>query len=252
MTQHIHVVSGGSSVYNSFKLAVRKFPMDNEIIVIEKNVFENLEDPNFNEDKKKELKAISDAIIELEFALDDLGIQHSRYLLEDSSLNSLSDMIIDIYSKYKDSHFYFNVTGGKRVIPFRLFMFANWLGGTSYYADIENSHVEVFNVPKIHLEDIRKNPNYMIILESIYEKGQSIKYTDLFSKTAEKYIPMRQKKVENEKLQRGTFSKLKESLISFGLIEEEYLPDNKRNKIISLTYDGKLAYKLLKVVEEKN
>jgi hypothetical protein len=243
--EHIHIISAGESIHKTFPKAVNEFKIDCVIIVVEENVFKN---PDFGRNS-----LIINAINE---------VQNLAFILEKSfeiknipsiTLEAIRDAILEIFTTYNKSKFYFNITGGTKILSNGLFMMSIWINGKTYYID-ENGSIQILTTPKIKIENVGKNINYVILLNILAShKNSGILQKHLFIKMKEEYKPIRENTRKMKRnLSRGTLSKWINDLYKWGLLSTNYAKDNKKEKVISITNDGLFALNFIRASNNQN
>ncbi len=245
LVEHIHIISAGESIHKTFPTAINEFKMDKVIIIVENEIFTN---PNIGRNP-----LITTSINEVKTIADMLNKSFEIKYIPSISLENIRNAVLDIFNEHPKSNFYFNITGGTKILSNGLFMMSIWIGGVTYYVD-ESGSLQILTIPKIKIENIEKNPNFITLLEtlSIYE-NKGILQKILFDKMKKEYKPIKEvNKISKRDLSRGTLSKWIQDLTSWGLITTEYVENSKKEKMIKLTDDGLFTLKFVKASNKRN
>ena len=236
--EKIHVFSSGKSMAETFKSAVNKFSIDRIVVFDEVS------------DDIKSRKEIASAMDELRKISSNIGIKFDIVKIGESSLGDVRDNVIKLTRDHRCS-MYFNLTGGRKVLALNLFTMALWVNGNPYYVDKSGKIIEL-SIPRIHAEELTGNPNLVKILSIVNSEqekyGGSIKNSDVYRIAAAEYRPS--KKLQeggNSRLQMGTFSKWVRLLIERKLLQEQFVENNHKSKMLSITQDGIFAVKFFNI-----
>lgn len=236
--EQIHIYSPGKNIGETFKAAVKKYHIDR--IIVFKEILEN--------DKSGD--DIENAIEDLRTKARNNGIEFDITKVHGNSMEEVMENIVRLRDQYPSDSFYFNLTGGRKVLALYLYTMAIWLDGFPYYVDISGDIIE-FSIPRIHREILRSNPNLVKILSIIYNIQKTpeamIKNADVYEELAKSYQPSeKSNRKGNYKLSRGTFSKWIRLLIENQLISENFMDNNHKSKFLSITRDGIFALRFFK------
>lgn len=243
----IHIFSAGRSVDKTFVSANKKFQIDRVFVFLDvhNNKPDAQEDSNIKSSNKK-LKEIGLSV----------GIQVSDINVDADNLHDVRDKILDIRDRYPESEFYFNITGGKKVLSLNLFTMSVWINGSAYYVEKDGAIFE-FSVPRIQPESLDPESLKFKVLSIVNKatKGENgfILYSEAFDEFKEVYKPKRQNDSGRYPVARkGTFSKLVRALIEDGLLKEDYLELSHKIKILNITSDGIFTFNFVKRSLVKN
>lgn len=239
--EHIHLISSGETIHETFPKSIKELKMDRAIILVEEDVFGN--SGNIHH------PLIRESINQVEKLAKMLNITYDIKLIPSISLENIRNAVLDVFNQYPNAVYYFNITGGTKVLSNGLFMMSIWLDGTAYHVG-EDGKFQILAVPKIHVEDIKKNENYISILE-ILEKSREheMPQKELFNNMKNEYKPLRKPNAKTKRnLSRGTLSKWIQDLISWDLVNQEYFKDNKEKRV-RITGDGIFTLKFIKAAE---
>ena len=243
----IHIFSAGRSVDKTFISANKKFQIDRVFVFldVQEKKTDSLEYSNI-ESSIKRLKKIGLSV----------GIQVSDINVEADNLDDVRDKILDIRDRYTESEFYFNITGGKKVLSLNLFTMSVWLNGSAYYVEKDGTIFE-FSVPRIQPESLNSESLKFLVLSIVNKvtKGENdfILYSEAFDEFKRVYKPKRENDSGRYPVARkGTFSKLVRALIDDGLVKEDYLKQSHKTKTLSITPDGIFTVNFVKRSSLKN
>lgn len=243
----IHIMSAGASIHKTFPVAINKISSATKVyVIVEDDVYEDVTD----EKRQKMLVDIRDSIKTLKDIAKPFvenGVHEIK--IPDDSLECTRDAVIKIYSENQGARFFFNLSGGTKMLSIGLFMMGLWIDAVPYVVDL-TSQPRKLSVPKIHIKDLTENPNRVLILTKLNEtKSKSMTRKDLFDKAAKEYIPIRERKRKKMELKQGTFNSLIASLLEWELISEEFKEGSKKEKVYRITPDGEFT---LNFIEIKN
>ena len=243
----IHIMSAGANIHNTFPVAINKISSATKVyVIVEDDVYEDVTD----EKRQKMLVDIRNSIKTLkEIAKPFVENGVHEIKIPDDSLECTRDAVIKIYSENQGARFFFNLSGGTKMLSIGLFMMGLWIDAVPYVVDLD-SQPRKLSVPKIHIKDLTENPNRVLILTKLNEtKSKSMTRKDLFDKAAKEYIPIRERERKKMELKQGTFNSLVASLLEWELISEEFKEGSKKEKVYRITPDGEFT---LNFIEIKN
>lgn len=248
---HIHLISAGENIHVTFPKSIDEFKMDKAIVIVENKVFENDENPHYPK--------IRESISEVKKIASITSKSFEIKRIEKIDLENIRNVVIETFSENPDSKFYFNITGGTKVLSNGLFLMSIWLDGTAYHFG-EFGEFQILSVPKIHIEDIQKNKNYISILKILTNsKNKEIKQKELFQKLGEEYKPLKNQKETNRnkdetrmELHRGTLSRWLQELEEWKLLDIIYVQGNRKEKIIKINSDGIFALRFFETIRKRS
>lgn len=242
--EHIHIISSGETIHETFPISIRKLQMDRAIVLVEADVFENSDN--------KHHPLIRESISQVEKDAKRLKIFFEIKCIQSISLENIRNAVLDIFNNHPDAVYYFNITGGTKVLSNGLFLMSIWLEGIAYHVG-EGGKFQILAVPKIHVEDIRKNENYISMMEILVNsKKHEMPLKELFIEMEKDYKPLRKEDQKAKRnLSRGTLSKWIQDLISWGLVTEEFKKNNKKEKNIKITEDGIFTLKFIRAARKR-
>ena len=232
--ERIHVFSSGKSMVETFKSAVNKYSIDRIVVFDEVS------------DDIKGRKEIAVAIDELRRLSSEIGINFGTVSIQESNMDDVRDNVIKLTRSYKCKLF-FNLTGGRKVLALYLFTMALWVNGNPYYVDRSGNIIEL-SIPRVHAEELDNNQNLVKILSIVNREqekyGKPVRNSDVFRIAAAEYRPSKRlKEGGNSRLQMGTFSKWVRLLIERNLLNEQFVENNHKSKMLTITQDGIFAVK---------
>lgn len=236
--KRVHIMSAGESLYPTFIQALKRYGMDS-IIVISGRL-----------GSAKAHSAIRESIEQVMATAQSIDLEFRHIEVEDESLESIRDSMVEVLTEHGDADFKFNVTGGKKTLSLGLFMMSIWLQGTSYYVRKEeggSGGIVELSVPRIHRADMERNPNLLLVLDLLdrARSGNSdpeggiprkILYEEL-SRNGFRPVRLNNGK-ERRKPSNPMLSKWLDSLEGRGLVEVRTSPTNRRERIVRITMDG--------------
>ena len=232
--ERIHVFSSGKSMVETFKSAVNKYSIDRIVVFDEVS------------DDIKGRKEIAVAIDELRRLSSEIGINFGTVSIQESNMDDVRDNVIKLTKNYKCKLF-FNLTGGRKILALYLFTMALWVNGDPYYVDRSGKVIEL-SILRVHAEELDNNQNLAKILSIVNREqekyGKPIRNSDVFRMAAAEYRPSKRlKEGGNSRLQMGTFSKWVRLLIERNLLNEQFVENNHKSKMLTMTQDGIFAVK---------
>jgi DNA-binding MarR family transcriptional regulator len=238
--EHVHIVGVGAHSDKSFRRTLGKGMKIDRVYIIM-----NSDAPDSIKQAAEDIRAIAK----------EFGIEPREKLIKRISLDEIRDAVLDIYRETPGAQYYFNVTGGTKVLSNGLFMMSIWMNGQAYYLN-ESESLEILRVPRIHAEDLEKNVNYITILQLLdATQTKEMSTGAIMDKLALSYKPIRMQEIERAKtemitLSKGTLSKWLRDLESWGLVTRDHgeteavvkgkrvkVP-NRREKKVRITPDG--------------
>ncbi len=248
----IHIISAGRNMNETFKVAMKKFAIERVIVFKEKSG----SDKNKDEKDNKNIKEIEDAIQETKRLSHEMDIKFSVCEVKENDINDTRDKVFSIKNQYNDSDLYFHLTHGRKVLSLFLLTMAFWVEGYPYYIEKQSEEVIMINIPRMHIQDVSDNKDYMKILGVLHNKkaesNNPMEYKALYKEVFEV--------MKNEKnnvpgrpndLKMGTFSKWLKRLEESQLIEKKFESGSEKYKIVSITPDGEFAYNFMKLSFKK-
>jgi hypothetical protein len=116
----IHIMSAGANIHNTFPVAINKISSATKVyVIVEDNVYKDMID----EKRQQELEKIRNSIKTLQEIAKPFvenGVHELR--IPDDSLECTRDAVIKIYSENQSAKFFFNLSGGTKMLSIGLFM----------------------------------------------------------------------------------------------------------------------------------
>jgi hypothetical protein len=241
---HIHIIASGENNHNTIPHAINEFKMDKAIIIVDKDVYEN---PSANMHNPAIIKSIN----KVEDMVKVTNKKFELKYIDKISLNSVRDAVLEIVDENQGSTLYFNVSGGTKVLSNGLFMMAIWLDGIVYHVG-EDNKLQRLIIPRVHSEEIRKNENYIIILDILSKSlnRQKLRKT-LYKEMLDRYKPIRDMGITKRKLAQGTLTKWTSDLEKWGLISIDNPKNNRKDKVYTIKDDGIFTLKFITATSKK-
>jgi hypothetical protein len=246
----IHIMSAGAHVHNTFPVAVYNIAPATEVyVIVEKRVYEDSNDPD-TQKRRLEIRESIEKLKEIAIPFVKKGVHEVK--IEEDTLDHIRDAVFDTYKKNPDAQYYFNVSGGTKILSIGLFMMALWIEANPYHVDMENK-AKTISIPKVHIENFQSNPNRVTILKILdkqrssdnVEKVKKLPRIKLKEKLSKEYIPIRDKNRAKRELTDGVFNSLTKDLLNWGLIHERHTEGSKKEKEYVLTSDGEFTLKFV-------
>lgn len=269
-------MTAGKSIDKTFLTINSKLKEISQIcILVEETIYENsLDDSEKEEERKKEREDIIKAIDNVREHCRSLEIGFDEIRLKDTSLLSLRTALTPLNNHPTGTRLTFNLSGGTKMLSLATFVMALWLDAEIYLTP-RSGKLEQINIPRMHLNDIQKNPNYiqaLKILSSHTErmvpqmKNNSLDADseemvqswmagrDFSREMTKKFQPVRFSgdSKETKEPNKGAISKIKGQLEKWNLLEERVNPKSKREKEYRLTADGEWALMMLTCEESSH
>lgn len=246
----IHVISAGASIHKTFPVAVNEISRATKVyVIVENKVYEDSEDKI-----KQEMR------VAIRFSINELrkiaapfvknGIHETK--ISEDTLEYIRDAIIEIYAENRNAEFFFNVSGGTKLLSIGLFLMGLWIEAIPYVVD-QDSQARRLSIPRIHIKDLTENPNRVLILKKLKEqKFKKLSRKNLFDKVSEEYIPIRERQRKKMELKQGTFNALIDNLIQWGFIDVTFKEGSKKEKEYSITPDGEFTLNFVHLQNTKD
>ena len=241
----IHVMSAGAHVHDTFPIAINEISGATKLyIIVEDKVYDDTDNEKTQQTRNdirnsiEELKKIATPFVKN-------GVYEER--IPEDSLEHIRDAVIKIYSENKDATFFFNLSGGTKMLCIGLFMMGLWIKAIPYIVD-QNSLAKKISIPKIHIKDLTENPNRVLILTKLKEqKLKRLSRKDLINEVGKEYKPIRKLGEKKRELKQGTFNALIESLLEWDLISVDFKKGSKKEKEYYITPDGEFTLNFIKM-----
>jgi hypothetical protein len=243
----VHIFSPGRNIDKTFISAIKKFQIDRVF------VFSDLQNKKTDDEEDSKIKSSIEKLRKIGLSI---GVPVIDIDVEEDNLIDVRDKILDLRDRYPESTFYFNITGGKKVLSLNLFTMSVWINGSAYYVEKDGTIIE-FSIPRIQPESL--NPESLkfkvlsIVSKATKDENGFVLYSETFDAFKKVYKPKRENDAGRYPVARkGTFSKLVRALIEEGLLKEGYLKHSHKTKTLSITSDGIFTVNFVKGPPEKN
>jgi len=268
-TEHVHIISAGEKIQVTYPAMLRALPtISRTVVFTDSIVHEGSPDPV----TEKHRLAVRNAVSAVQEIAASLSIPFTRVVIVPPTYESVRSALATIRREYPDARFTFDLSGGSKELCLALFACAPWLGG-EVYASFDGKTVRHVPLPDRTASSLLSSPNHQMILAILLMKkgakreaairavpdpwvSRQYVYQQLFSV----YVPSRTKKakpgdsaqpvVHYKKgrkpaaaLSHQTFSGFMGALRDAGLVEEEYAPDNRKEKTYRITEAGETAFR---------
>lgn len=256
--EHIHIISSGENIHNTYHLAISNSQITRTYVIVEEDIYRI--SPKDDDSRRERKEKIQAAIREVKSISEKVKIPYETIRIDSVTLESVRDAVLEIYNKYPDARFSFNISGGTKVLSIGLFVMSLWLYGEVFYTPSGTS-IQRLAIPKMHVKELSANPNYIEILKSLScstsakDKNVMRKVTrkDLLNEMKKHYKPVRDfgESTTKRELGSGTLTKLLANLLDWELIIEEFRPGSRKEKIYSIAPDGDFALKFFMIQQKK-
>ena len=191
------------------------------------------------------------------------------------------DAILKIRKEHPDARFSFDLSDGSKDMCMALFALSLWMQGDAYYTFAERkgeAAAAKLAVPKTPAETVAANPNYIKILQMLYNTPgkqdhplRVVPRSYLFNQLSAAYIPVRKKGVKvaantmgktnlytgkkavMHKLSQGTFTDIIYTMKALDLIQEgSQQGSNQKEKFYAITPSGALALQFAEIKPRKH
>lgn len=256
ISMHVHFISSGENIHNTFPTTLRSLNgITDVVIVVEESIFQD--DPNDSPHLKETKPKLRESIEGVCEICEKARIHCTVARTPDTTLECVRDSILPLTVNRPDAKLSFNLSGGTKMLTLSLYTLAIWLDGDVYLTP-RSGNFEHFSIPKMHLNDVRDNPNLTTALfylgdnnvnNSTFTEEQNWKLGKDFARYMKNnYTP---KKSEDDrkmdrKPNRSSISKFIFRLEEWDLIEERVSPKSKREKEYRITRDGLFALAILR------
>lgn len=256
--EHIHFLIAGEHVHETYPLVIKGKGITRTFVIVEKNIGKISPKPDV--DQAVLTKKIHAAIQKVRTKSEEMDIICETIEIESVSLEAIRDAVLEVFLRYSDARYSFNITGGTKLHSIALFVMSLWLAGEVYYTPTKTD-IYKLAIPKMKVRELSGNPNYIEILKVLgpHTKGKEtgsrkvVTRKDLLNEMKKRYKPVRDigdKKTKRE-LGSGTLTKLMANMLEWNLVTEEFRHGSKKDKIYSITLDGEFALKFFLIQQKK-
>jgi len=218
--KNIHILNTGANVHNIYQKIFAHYTVSRFILLSEK------EQPD----------DVRESIDQVKIGCGTVGIPVDEIWYEKNNLPSLIEAIIRIRKDNPEdkAKLYFNVTAGQKHIAIMAFIGSLWTNGVAYYLPKEFSEPLELPGPKMPLAQLQSNLLFQRILFELHTSD------GINQSTLREKIGKHPKK--NKDLAGQTLSESIKTLVEAGMVSQE---ERGRDKIVSLTLGGRVAYSVL-------
>nr|WP_319376984.1 winged helix DNA-binding protein [uncultured Methanoregula sp.] len=269
---HVHIISAGEKIAIAYPAMFRELPtISRTMVFTDSSVHDGSSDPVTDSHRLAVRNAVS-AVQEISASL---SIPFSQEMIFPPAYGSVRSALAKCRREYPDARFTFDLSGGSKELCLALFAFAPWLGG-EVYASFDEKTARRVPLPDRSMSSLLSSPNHQTILAILLNRRDKKKemaksavptvpmswvprqylYRQLFSY----YVPSRTRKekpgepsrpVVQDKMGRkpaaelshATFSGFVRTLRNAGLLEEEYAPESRKEKMYRITDAGETAFR---------
>ena len=277
--EHVHIVSAGDSIYESYAETVRNNKdITHTFVFADTDLYTN--SPSDDEGTKAYKTSARDAVTKVKSLSASLKIPASLVYVDPPADVSTRNAVLKIKKEHPGAKFSFNLTSGSKDLTMALIAVSLWLEGDVFYSYRERkgrgADVKI-PMPKMLAGNMMANPNYITILSLLYRtpgnrerSPRVLSRQYIFSQLESFYVPVRKKgvKVDLNKtgktdvftgkkavipiLSQGTFSNILAIMMAQDLIREVPSQDNNRKeRCHSITPSGELVLQLAEIKPRK-
>lgn len=274
-TEHVHIISAGERIAIAYPAMFRELPtISRTIVFTDSTVHEESPDPVTDRHRL----AVRNAVVAVQEIAASLSIPCTRELIFPPAYGSVQSALAKIRREYPRARFTFDLSGGSKELCLALFACAPWLGG-EVYASFDEKIARRVSLPDRAVSSLLANTNHQMILAILLNRKDTKKGAAkgavptvpaiptlwvprqyLYQQLFPYYVPSRTKKEKPSdpkkpvviskqgrkpaaELSHQTFSGFMGALRDGGLIEEEYAPGNRKEKIYRITDAGETAFR---------
>jgi hypothetical protein len=271
-TEHVHIISAGEKIQVAYPAMFRELPaISRTIVFTDSTVHEESTDPVTDRHRL----AVRNAVSAVQEIAASLSIPFSREMIFPPAYGAVRSALAKIRREYPDARFTFDLSGGSKELCLALFAFAPWLGG-EVYVSFDGKTPRNVPLPDRTISSLLSSPNHQMILAVLLNRKKMkndaakgavpedpelwVPRQYLYGQLVSSYVPSRTKKakpgdlpkpvVQYKKgrmpaaeLTHQTFSGFMGALRDAGLVEEEYAPDNRKEKTYRITEAGETAFR---------
>ncbi|MDD4455686.1 MAG: hypothetical protein PHI67_10320, partial [Candidatus Methanomethylophilaceae archaeon] len=155
---HLLFMSAGERINQTFPICVKSLEgITHTFIVVEEGVYHDLpDDPEHLRPVKPQIRQ---AIEGVRAICEPLAISFAVIRTPDTTIHSIRDAVLTTTRRYPVARYSFNLSGGTKMLSLSLFIMALWLDARIYLTPSDD-RIEQVLIPRMHLDDVRRNPNY--------------------------------------------------------------------------------------------
>jgi hypothetical protein len=271
--EHVHIISAGEKIAITYPAMFRELPTISRTMVFTDSTVHDGSPDTATEKHRYEVRNAVAAVQEISASL---SIPFCRELIRPPAYESVRSALAKYRREYPDARFTFDLSGGSKELCLALFAFAPWLGG-EVYASFDEKTARRVPLPDRTVSSLLSSPNHQMILAILLNRRGMKKEADktagpgvplswvprqyLYRQLFSYYVPSRIKKEKpgdpsrpvvqdktsrtpTAELSHATFSGFVRTLREAGLIEEEYTPKSRKEKMYRITDAGETAFRL--------
>ncbi|PKL69665.1 MAG: hypothetical protein CVV30_08945 [Methanomicrobiales archaeon HGW-Methanomicrobiales-1] len=277
--EHVHIVTAGENIFPAFAATVRDNPDITHVYVFaDIELYSN--STRDGEEIRKQKDIAREAVNQVRTLAASLKIPAPLVYVSPPADATARDALLKIRKEHPDARFSFDLSAGSKDMCMALFALSLWVQGDAYYTFAERkgeATAAKLAVPKTPAETVAANPNYIKILQMLYNTPgkqdhpvRVVPRSYLFTQLSVSYIPVRKKGVkvaENtmgktnlytgkmavmHKLSQGTFANILRTMVALDLVHEYPNPDsNRKENYYTITPSGALALQLAEIKPRK-
>jgi len=166
---HLLFMSAGERINQTFPICVKCLDgITHTIIIVEEGVYHDLpDDPEHLRPVKPQIRQ---AIEGVRTICEPLAISFAVIRTPDTTIHSIRDAVLTTTRRYPVARYSFNLSGGTKMLSLSLFIMALWLDARIYLTPSDD-RIEQVLIPRMHLDDVRRNPNYATALSILSRRG---------------------------------------------------------------------------------
>ncbi len=244
---HLLFMSAGERVNQTFPICIKSLEsITHTFIVVEEGVYHDLpDDPEHLRSVKPQIRQAIDSVRTI---CEPMAISFAVIRTPDTTIHSIRDAILATSRQYPEARYSFNLSGGTKMLSLSLFIMALWLDAQIYLTPSDD-RIEQVLIPRMHLDDVRRNPNYITALSILSHRdtGNWTSRQEFGRELEKRYQPSRLSgdRKMTRRPNRGTITKILQQLIEWSLIEESFCQNSRKAKQYRLTLHGEFAWKVL-------
>lgn len=255
--ENIHFISPGEHIHDTYPLVINKDHITRTYVIVEKEICKD--SPNDDQFRRSRKEAIRNSIHEVKEISKKAKINYQTIFIDTVTLEAIRDAVYEIYRKFPKAEYSFNISGGTKIHSLGLFWMSLWINSKVYHTPTDSTINTLF-IPRMHLQEISDNPNYIEIMKILDNKGKGkepgshifVSRRILSSEMQTEYHP--KPDPDNDKIKRklseGGLTKFLWRLQELKLILEQFQEGRRREKEYLLTADGDFALKIF-LVQQK-
>ncbi len=277
--EHVHVVTAGEHIFPAFAATLRDNPdITHTFVFADIELYSN--SSRDGEVLRKQKDTAREAVNQVRALATSLKIPAPLVYVSPPADATARDAILKIRKEHPEARFSFDLSAGSKDMCMALFALSLWVQGDAYYTFAERkgeATAAKLAVPKTPAETVAANPNYIKILQMLYNTPgkqdhpiRVVPRSYLFTQLSVSYIPVRKtgvkvaantmgktdlytgKKAVMYKLSQGTFANILRTMVALDLVREFPNPESSRKEnYYTITPSGALALQLAEIRPQK-